>query len=54
MNNSEEMVMISSHHDSAFKGATEDGTGVAMVLAIGFLILLEFLRDPNPGSCYIL
>jgi hypothetical protein len=31
--NSEEMLMISSHHDSAFKGATEDGTGVAMVLA---------------------
>ncbi len=31
--NSEEMIMISSHHDSAFKGASEDGTGVAMVLA---------------------
>jgi hypothetical protein len=31
--NSEEMIMLSSHHDSAFKGATEDGTGVAMVLA---------------------
>jgi hypothetical protein len=30
---SEEMIMISSHHDSSFKGATEDGTGVAMVLA---------------------
>jgi len=30
---SEEMIMISSHHDSAFKGASEDGTGVAMVLA---------------------
>ncbi len=29
---SEEMIMISSHHDSAFKGATEDGTGVAMIL----------------------
>ncbi|MFW9820322.1 MAG: M28 family peptidase, partial [Candidatus Thorarchaeota archaeon] len=29
---SEEMIMISSHHDSSFKGATEDGTGVAMVL----------------------
>jgi len=27
------MIMISSHHDSAFKGASEDGTGVAMVLA---------------------
>jgi hypothetical protein len=31
--NSEDMIMISSHHDSAFKGASEDGTGVAMVLA---------------------
>ncbi len=31
--NSEELIMISSHHDSAFKGASEDGTGVAMVLA---------------------
>jgi hypothetical protein len=31
--NSEEIIMISSHHDSAFKGASEDGTGVAMVLA---------------------
>ena len=30
---SEEMIMDSSHHDSAFKGASEDGTGVAMVLA---------------------
>ncbi|MFX1431251.1 MAG: M28 family peptidase [Promethearchaeota archaeon] len=30
---SEEMIMISSHHDSAFKGATEDGTGVAIVLS---------------------
>ncbi|MFX1567595.1 MAG: M28 family peptidase [Promethearchaeota archaeon] len=29
---SEEMIMISTHHDSAFEGATEDGTGVAMVL----------------------
>ena len=27
------MIMISSHHDSAFKGAIEDSTGVAMVLA---------------------
>jgi len=26
--------MISSHHDSAFKGATEDGTGVATVLSL--------------------
>jgi len=31
--NSEETIMISTHHDSAFKGASEDGTGVAMVLA---------------------
>ena len=31
--NSEEMIMISSHHDSAFKGASEDGTGIAMVLS---------------------
>jgi hypothetical protein len=30
---SEEIIMISSHHDSAFQGASEDGTGVAMVLA---------------------
>jgi hypothetical protein len=30
---SKEMIMISSHHDSAFKGATEDGTGLAMVLS---------------------
>ncbi|WP_300670294.1 M28 family peptidase [Desulfoluna sp.] len=30
---SEEIILISSHHDSCFKGATEDGTGVAMVLA---------------------
>ena len=30
---SEEMIMVSSHHDSAFEGASEDGTGVAMVLA---------------------
>ncbi len=30
---SDEMIMVSSHHDSAFKGASEDGTGVAMVLA---------------------
>jgi hypothetical protein len=31
--NSEDTIMISTHHDSAFKGASEDGTGVAMVLA---------------------
>ena len=30
---SEETIMISTHHDSAFKGASEDGTGIAMVLA---------------------
>jgi hypothetical protein len=30
---SDKMIMISTHHDSAFKGASEDGTGVAMVLA---------------------
>jgi hypothetical protein len=30
---SEEMIMVSSHHDSAFQGASEDGAGVAMVLA---------------------
>ncbi len=29
----DEMIMVSSHHDSAFEGASEDGTGVAMVLA---------------------
>ncbi len=30
---SEETIMVTTHHDSPFKGATEDGTGVAMVLA---------------------
>ncbi len=30
---SKETILISSHHDSLFKGATEDGTGVALVLA---------------------
>lgn len=30
---SHEILLISSHHDSCHKGATEDGTGVAMVLA---------------------
>ncbi len=29
----EEIILISSHHDSCFKGATEDGTGISMVLA---------------------
>ncbi len=31
---SQETIMVSSHHDAAHKGATEDGTGVAMVLAM--------------------
>lgn len=31
---SEETIIVSSHHDSAFKGATEDGTGVGMVLTM--------------------
>jgi len=30
---SEESILVSSHHDSAFEGASEDGTGVAQVLA---------------------
>ena len=30
---SEEMIMVSTHTDSAFEGASEDGIGVAMVLA---------------------
>jgi hypothetical protein len=30
---SEEIILVSTHLDSCFKGATEDGTGVAMVLA---------------------
>jgi hypothetical protein len=30
---SEDSILISSHHDSAFEGASEDGTGVAQVLA---------------------
>jgi len=30
---SEETLLISSHHDSPFKGATEDGTGISLVLA---------------------
>ncbi len=29
----EENIIISSHHDSSFKGASEDGTGIACVLA---------------------
>ncbi|MBU3917454.1 M28 family peptidase [bacterium] len=31
---SREKILISSHHDSPFLGATEDGTGTAMVLAM--------------------
>lgn len=31
---SEEVILVSSHHDSPFKGATEDATGVATVLAM--------------------
>jgi hypothetical protein len=31
---SKERILISSHHDSPFLGALEDGTGVAMVLAM--------------------
>ena len=31
---SEDAILVSSHHDAAFKGATEDGTGVATVLAM--------------------
>ncbi len=30
---SDDIILISSHHDSAFQGASEDGTGVAGVLA---------------------
>jgi hypothetical protein len=30
---SDSIIMINSHHDTPFKGATEDGTGVGMVLA---------------------
>ncbi len=30
---SEEVVLLTSHHDAPFKGATEDGAGVAQVLA---------------------
>lgn len=30
---SDEIILISSHHDSCHKGAVEDGTGIAMVLA---------------------
>jgi hypothetical protein len=29
----DEIIMVTSHHDSPFKGATEDGAGVAQVLA---------------------
>ncbi len=30
---SDEVIMVTSHHDSPFKGATEDGTGIAHLLA---------------------
>jgi len=30
---SDEVILITSHHDSPFKGAVEDGTGIAQVLA---------------------
>jgi len=30
---SDEIILVSTHHDSPFKGATEDGTGVATVLS---------------------
>lgn len=31
---SSDTILVSTHHDAAFKGATEDGTGIAMVLAM--------------------
>jgi hypothetical protein len=31
---SEETIFVTTHHDAAFKGATEDGTGISMVLAM--------------------
>lgn len=31
---SPETIFVTTHHDAAFKGATEDGTGIAMVLAM--------------------
>ncbi len=31
---SEETIFVTTHHDAAFKGATEDGTGIALVLAM--------------------
>jgi hypothetical protein len=30
---SDDILIVSSHHDSPFKGATEDGTGIGMVLS---------------------
>jgi len=47
--NSEEMIMISSHHDSAFKGASEDGTGVAMILA-QLRAWAQIPKDQRPRS----
>jgi hypothetical protein len=31
---SEEIILVSSHHDSPFKGYTEDGSGISMVLSL--------------------
>jgi len=31
---SQETILVSTHHDSPFKGATEDGTGVATLMAL--------------------
>lgn len=31
---SPDTILVTTHHDAAFKGATEDGTGIAMVLAM--------------------
>jgi hypothetical protein len=31
---SEETIFVTTHHDAAFEGATEDGSGIAMVLAM--------------------
>jgi hypothetical protein len=31
---SDEIILVSSHHDSPFKGYTEDGSGIAMVLSL--------------------
>jgi len=31
---SEETIFVTTHHDAAFEGATEDGSGIAMILAM--------------------